>query len=369
MKLYALIMAGGEGKRFWPASRKGRPKQFLTLSGEKSMIRETVERILPLIPIERVFVVTLGAYADETRRHLPELPEANLLLEPRGRNTGPCIVYGALRISSLDPDAVLLVLPADHAIGDASAFADSLAAGAEAALGSYLLDEEPLITFGITPARADTGYGYIRAGALLTTLAGHEIRRVDVFAEKPDYETACRFVDSGGYYWNSGIFMWKAGAILREFKRLNAKWGERIEALRAGIEGADTEGAIRLFYSTVESGSVDKLVLEGSRNSVVMPVAYPWSDLGSWEALDRFLRADSGGGGEGDENIFVGGEGAAVDSARCFAASDGKYISLVGVSDLAVVCYGDSVLVVDKKRSQDVKKLIAEVEGKKPELL
>ena len=203
MDLYALIMAGGEGKRFWPLSRKDKPKQFLSLVGGKSMIRLTVDRVLPIIPIEKIFVVTLERYARETLRHVPELPSENLILEPEGKNTGPAIAVGTLRIKKLSPDALTVVLPADHAIGKEEVFREVILYAAQIANMRLHNNDHPLITLGVKPVRPETGYGYIKEGETIDKSNRFEVKRVERFTEKPDSTTAQRFLEQGGYLWNS----------------------------------------------------------------------------------------------------------------------------------------------------------------------
>ncbi|KAB2833480.1 MAG: mannose-1-phosphate guanylyltransferase, partial [Candidatus Dadabacteria bacterium] len=232
MNMYALIMAGGEGKRFWPLSSREKPKQFLSLTGDRSLIRQTVDRVLPLIPIENIFIVTVARYAEETLTHIPELPLRNLVLEPEGKNTAPCIAYGTLRIEKKAGEAVVVVLPADHAVGDDEGFRDSvkfaaLAAGARLGDGRY-----PIITLGVTPTSPETGYGYIKAGKDVIESADH-FKALDVirFSEKPDHETALAFLREGGYYWNSGVFVWKTSSIISEFEEILPEWRARFEEL------------------------------------------------------------------------------------------------------------------------------------------
>ncbi|HWP93329.1 MAG TPA: mannose-1-phosphate guanylyltransferase [Thermodesulfobacteriota bacterium] len=355
MDLYALIMAGGEGKRFWPLSRKDKPKQFLSLVSGKSMIRQTVDRVLPIIPIEKIFVVTLERYARETLRHVSELPAENLILEPEGKNTGPAIAVGTLRIKKLSPDALTVVLPADHAIGKEEVFREVILYAAQIANMRLQNNDHPLITLGVKPVRPETGYGYIKEGETIDKSNRFEVKRVERFTEKPDSTTARRFLEQGGYLWNSGIFIWKASSILDAFEKLLPHWSKPLDSLLDDLNtNRENTGLIR-FYEQIEPGPIDKLILEKWGNTLVIPVDFPWSDIGSWQALDEFLRKSDG------ENILRG-EAVAVDSTSCLVFGDKRLIAVVGVKGLVVVETDDAILVLDKEKAQDVKKVVEKLE-------
>jgi len=358
MNLYALVIAGGEGKRFWPLSRKDRPKQFLSLIGGKSMIRHTVDRVLPIIPIENILIVTLERYADETLRHIPELPRDNLILEPEGKNTAPAIAFGTLRVKKLDPDAVTVVLPADHAIGEEDVFREVLLFGEEIANTGLQGGDFPLITLGVKPGRPETGYGYIKEEeGVIGKSNRYQAKRVKRFTEKPDLKTASRFLEEGGYYWNSGIFIWRVSAILGAFQKLLPVWHGYFDNVLDCINTPQEKAALLGFYERIEPGPIDKLILEKWENTLVIPIDFPWSDIGSWQALDEFLRTD-------EEETVSQGEVVSLDSSSCLVLGDKRLIALVGVRDLVVVETDDAVLVLDKQKAQDVKK-IAEILEKK----
>jgi mannose-1-phosphate guanylyltransferase len=351
-------MAGGEGKRFWPLSRKDKPKQFLSLIGGKSMIRHTVDRVLPLVPIERVFVVTLERYADETLRHIPELPRENLILEPEGKNTAPAIAFGTLKIKKLEPDAVTVVLPADHAIGEEDVFREVILFAEEIANTRLPGGDFPLVTLGVKPTRPETGYGYIKEGEVIKTSEKYRANKVERFTEKPDLKTALGFLEEGGYYWNSGIFVWKVSSILGAFRRLVPGWYEYFDKILDDINTPQEKAMLFEFYSKIEPGPIDKVILEKWENTLVIPIDFPWSDLGSWQTLDEFIRTDP------EENIF-NGEGVSLDSSGCLVFGDNKrLIAIVGVKNLVVVETDDAVLVVDKQKAQDVKRVVEMLEKK-----
>jgi mannose-1-phosphate guanylyltransferase len=358
MPLFALIMAGGEGKRFWPLSRKDKPKQFLNLIGRKSLLSQTVERILPLVPFQNIFVVTVERYVEETRRHLPGLPAEKIIIEPEGKNTGPCIALGTLKIRKISPDSTIVVLPADHGIADDQSFRDVIKYGHRIANTMLASDDYPLVTLGVKPSKPETGYGYIKGSTELIDSTGrYNAKRVLRFIEKPDLKTASNLINEGGYYWNSGIFIWKAGAILKEFSRTLPKWYGYFEAILDSFDTEDDGSLIREFYRNIQSGSIDKLVLEKSDNSVVIPIDFSWSDVGTWQALDEFLRSNE------TENIGIG-NCISFDSASCLLFSQKRLIATVGVSNLVVVETDDAILVLDKKKAQDVKSLVEKLDIK-----
>lgn len=358
MGLFALIMAGGEGKRFWPLGRKDRPKQFLNLIGGESLLRKTVGRILPLVPIQNIFIVTVGSYLEETRRQLPELPEKNIIIEPVGKNTAPCIALGTLRIKRVSPDSTIIVLPSDHAIVDDKRFRDFIQYAEIVANTRLSSNEYPLVTLGISPRKPETGYGYIKGSTdLVNSSEGYCAQRILRFAEKPDSRTASGFLEEGGYYWNSGIFIWRADTILEEFSRILPDWFRYFDDI---LDSADTEQeriAVAKFYESVESGSIDRLLLEKSGNGVVIPADFVWSDVGTWAALDEFLRSDEA------ENISIG-NCVSHGSASCLLVSQKRLVAAVGVKDLVVVETDDAILVLDKSKSQDVKDLVEKLDIK-----
>ncbi len=358
MNMYALIMAGGEGKRFWPLSSREKPKQFLSLTGDRSLIRQTVDRVLPLIPIENIFIVTVARYAEETLKHIPELPLRNLVLEPEGKNTAPCIAYGTLRIMSSAEDPVIVVLPADHAVGDDEGFRSVLRFAGETASRKLAGGSYPLITLGVTPTMPETGFGYIKsAGDVVSSADGYNAYVVERFTEKPDSDTALRFLREGGYFWNSGVFVWKASSIISDFSTILPDWYGQFGKISESLGTASEDKAVLSFYKSLGPGSIDKLILERSKNTVVIPVSYPWSDVGSWKTLDDFLR-------NGEDDNIVHGEAVTVDSSGCLVFSNGKVIALVGVKDLVVVDSPGGILILDKERSQDVRKVSDELSKK-----
>jgi len=356
MQLYALIMAGGEGKRFWPLSKRDRPKQFLKLIGGNSFIRQTVDRILPLIPIEKIFIVTVERYVEETRRHIPELPMQNIIIEPVGKNTAPCIALGTLRISKDNPKSTLLVLPSDHAIGDESEFRKTILYSRDLANTKLPSGEYPLVTLGIRPTKPETGYGYIKESSEIIHSSNKFVgKRVSKFIEKPASSAAEGFINEGGYYWNSGIFVWKSSTIIKEYSEILPGWYKYFTGISKAIENPGDNIALMKFYNNIEGGSIDKLILEKSKNSVVIPTDFSWSDIGDWNALDEFLRSND------SENINIG-NCISIDSSSALFYAEKRLIAAVGVKDLVVVETDDAILVLDKSKSQDVKKIVENLE-------
>ncbi|GAB4254644.1 mannose-1-phosphate guanylyltransferase/mannose-6-phosphate isomerase [Deferrisoma sp.] len=341
----AVILAGGSGTRLWPLSRQAFPKQFLALTGERSLLQETVERVRPLVG-ENLCVVATRDVAHLVARQLRDLgidPGGRMILEPVGRNTAPAVGLAALATPA---DEVLLVLPSDHAIRDAAAFREALARGAEVAAAGYL------VTFGITPDRPETGYGYIQAGEPLEGFEG--FRKVARFVEKPDRATAERYLAEGGYSWNSGMFAFRAGTILEELDRHapHVAAGVRglADAVRSG--GEIPEAA----YAAIPKISIDYAVMERSDRVAVLPVDPGWSDLGSFAALHEISEHDAG-----RNAVRVGGTAILEDSTGNLVWAGDKVVALVGVEDAVVVDTPDALLVCRRDRSQDVRKVAEEL--------
>lgn len=341
--VYAVIMAGGSGTRFWPASRGSRPKQLLPLAGgDLSLIAETVERIAPLVPSERVLVVTSELLADATAAELRMLPRENILAEPLGRNTAPCVGWAAAHVRRRDPDAILMVLPADHHIGDPDTYRKTLETALSAAA------DGALVTVGILPTRPETGYGYIEQGASI----GEGVHAVTRFVEKPDLARAEQFLASGGFVWNSGMFFFRADAVLAEFERqLPALAARLTEYDTAAREGREAE-VVRSTYASLESVSFDHGIMERAQRIAVVSGSFGWSDLGSWTTAYELA-------GKDDAQNAVRADSVLVDSSGCYvSAPAGKLVALVGLHDLVVVDTEDALLIMPRERAQDVRAVV-----------
>jgi len=331
-ELFAVLMAGGSGTRFWPASRRAKPKQFLRLAGKRSLIQATWDRLAGLVPPENVLVVAGEAHADLVRKHLPRLPSGNLLCEPVGRNTTPCIAWAACEIERRAPRSVQVVLPSDHVIHPPKRFRELLRLSAEAAAA-----EDVLVTLGVRPSSPATGFGYIEQGEP----AGAGLFRVARFVEKPERKRAEEFLASGRFLWNAGIFVWSTASILKAL-------GEFTPQTLAGARAIVASG-VKDSYAALESQPIDRSVLERAHNVRVVPVDFEWSDVGSWEALAEF--------GPGRAEVV------SVESSNCIAWTEqDEVVALLGVRDLVVVHAGKVTLVCPRERAQDVRALVAAME-------
>lgn len=345
-------MAGGVGSRFWPGSRENHPKQFLDMLGSgRSLIRTTYERFLPICPPERILVVTNAIYRELTAAHLPELPAQNILCEPSRNNTAPCIAYAALRLRAIDPDACFVVASSDHLVQRESFFLEKINQAV-----AFVSARDALATIGITPTRPDTGYGYIRYASEQTP----GVFQVEQFLEKPDRATAERFVASGDYVWNAGIFVWSAQAILGAYSRLAP---QIIETLNAEPDkfGTDAEQAyIDRVYPHTPSISVDYAIMERADNVYVLPADIGWSDLGTWASLYEVCPKDERG------NVLQGDALMPLDVERCMIRGQkGKLTVLKDLSDYIVVDTPDALLIYPKSKEQEIRQVVAEIKARR----
>ena len=347
--LHAVIMAGGSGTRFWPESRQSRPKQLLPITGGASMLAETVRRVQPLIPIERVWVVTNAVQADGVRDACPELKPHQILVEPCARNTAACVGLAATVVHAYDNEATLAVLPADHVISPAEDFQRSLQAGAEVA-------EEPgaLVTFGIQPNYPATGYGYIRQGQCGGQKQGLSYFEVDSFKEKPDEDLAKSYLDEGVYLWNAGIFVWRTESILKAFAKYLPSISEGLQRIAPIAQDADAmQNLVDQLYPNFTSVPVDIGILEQSDCVRVLKAPYHWSDVGSWRALFDELDQDEGG----NCAVFPNGGDLMAEQAKGLLAYSRtpKTVAVLGVDDVVVVHTEDAILVAKRDMAEDVK--------------
>jgi len=343
--LHAVIMAGGSGTRFWPASRRDRPKQLLDLVCGAPLLRLTYERLEGLVPPERVWVITKQTTADACRKVLPEVPGGNILAEPVGRNTAACVGLAAHAVGAGDED-VCLVLPADHLIGDEELFRSAMSAGAEA-----VARDGGLLTFGIQPDRPETGYGYLEIGEVQTEIGRWPIHRLQAFVEKPDLERARGYLENGRYLWNAGIFAWRARDLLAEIERQLPDLAAGLARIGKALSGPDDAAVLAEVYPSLPSTSVDFGIMEGARRCWVVPVDFGWSDVGSWPALADELPTD-------DHGNATRGRTAAVDATGNVLVTTGPVVAVAGVDNLVVVATPDAVLVVPKDQAQRVKDVV-----------
>lgn len=341
--MFALILAGGAGTRLWPFSRTSLPKQLLSLTGGDTLMQMTVKRVLPIVPIENIFVATNRDYSTLIKQQVPELLPGNIVEEPSAKNTAPCIGLAAARMNRLDPTAVMASLHADHFIADEEGFRQSLLAAAEVAQQGYL------VTLGITPDKPETGYGYIQRGADLGKFNQHQVYQVSRFLEKPDLATAQRFVASGEYYWNSGIFIWQLSTLLQSFQdylpEFYQQLGQMEQALAAGQ-------AIDSLWQTIRPESIDVGIMERAAKVAVVPVNFGWNDVGSWAAIHDINQKNEQG------NVALGVEHVAFDTIGTLVQGNGRLIATIGLEDMVIVDTEDALLVCAKDKVQDIKKVV-----------
>jgi len=343
---YAVILAGGRGERFWPLSTSERPKQFLTLIGGKPLLAQAVDRLRGLLPPERIFIITHADLVMATRSVAPRIPPDNVIGEPFGRDTAAACALALALVRARSPQGVFCVLTADQLIKDLEVFRATLRAGLKLAHGS-----ESLITIGIRPAYASTGFGYIEAGKRVQKLGKIEFLEVQRFVEKPDASTAKRFVATGRYYWNSGMFMWSVASLERALATYRPELSAMARRIAATISTSRFEASLRKEYQNLEKISIDYAIMEKAKNILMAKGVFRWDDVGSWPALANHLKPTAGG------NIVVG-DCTAVDSAGNLVVSEGRLTALLGVHDLVVVHSGRASLICPKERAQELKKII-----------
>jgi mannose-1-phosphate guanylyltransferase len=345
-QVYAVIMAGGRGERFWPLSTPEISKPFIRLTGESTLLQESVARLDPLVPPDHIFVSIGEKQSGIARNQLPQLPEDNFIIEPIGRDTSACLGYSALHIESRDPSGIMLALPADHFIGDPSAFRTALKKGIDNLPGATG------IVLGIVPVRPDTGYGYIRAEKPAVSADAWPVVR---FIEKPDEARASQFIRSGDFFWNSGIFIWANSVLLELFQEFQPAMYRSLCSLRPLIGRRDPQSECLRIFSAFERLSVDFAILEKVGGLRMIPCDFAWDDIGNWGSLARILPTDA------RRNLSIGPH-VAVQSTDCIVYSDAGTVATLGVSGLVVVQAHGKVLVCPKEQSADLKRIVAALE-------
>lgn len=344
MKKTALIMAGGRGERFWPKSRKRMPKQFLSLTDDgKTMIQLTVERILPLVDLEDVYIATNWDYLPLVQEQLPELPAANILCEPVGRNTAPCIGLGAMHISRKYDDAVMFVLPSDHLIKYNTIFLNTLTDAAEIAEQG-----DNLVTLGITPDYPETGYGYIKFNPEETLARAFA---VDRFVEKPDLETAKTYLATEQYLWNSGMFIWKVSTILKNLEQYLPETYAGLLKIKNAIGTEEERSVLEREFEAFRSESIDYGIMEKAQHIYTLAGSFGWDDVGSWLAVERIRQSNEFG------NVITG-NAITVDTKNTVIEGGKKLIATVGVENLIVVDTEDALLICEKDSAGNIKKVL-----------
>lgn len=343
--LFAVVMAGGAGTRFWPLSRRRRPKQLLPLLEGRSLLAATVDRLAPLVPSERTWIVTVADVAEAVRAEVPQIPADNVLVEPVGRDTAACVGWAVWRLARSNPDATMVMVPADHVIHDSREFRKVLSAAATCAAR-----RGGLVTLGIKPTRPETGFGYLQFGTEVERVEGIPIHRVSRFVEKPDRATAESYLAAGSFRWNAGIFAWTVAAMESAIREHLPELATRLDAMLSAATTVGEHEAIRVHYPGLPRISVDFGVMEKASTVWGVAAEFGWSDIGSWLGLAEVLPKGEAGVGVG--NVL------ALDSSDCVLVSEGPLLTVLGARDLVVVATSDAVLVVPKERAQQVKALV-----------
>ncbi len=350
---YAVILAGGYGERFWPASTAAKPKQLLSLIGDRTMLEMAVDRLDGLIPPDRVIVLTNQDLVESTKAATPDLPAKNIIGEPMRRDTAAAVALGAAVVKGRDPDGVFCVLTADHVIGDHSRFRATLQAGLRLAATS-----DVLITIGITPRHPATGFGYVEAAQPFPAPNHGEVkfRQVSRFVEKPDLPTAERYVASGDFWWNSGMFIWSVDAVTKAFASHRPELAQFIHRLAPTVGTDAFQGALSEGFEPLEKISIDYALMEKAENIVMAIGAFPWDDVGSWPAVADYLPNDQ------HQNAAVG-EVEFLDAGSNIVVSESRLTAMIGVDDLVVVHTETATLICHRDRAEDVKAMVGRLRG------
>lgn len=348
-----MILAGGVGSRLWPLSRRGTPKQLLDLLGERTMLQATVDRIAPMIPLDRIYVMTNAEYVAEVQAQLPEVPPANIIGEPAPRGTAPAVGLAAWHIRSRDPQAVMLSLHADHHIDDAQGFRRALGAAVDVAREGWL------VNLGVKPTYAATGLGWVELEKSLGTYRGIEVWRVKRFVEKPDETTAESFLASGRYLWNSGIFAWRVDVILGAFERFLPAISEPLARIGAAVGTPEAGRTLNEVWATLDGETtIDRGIMERATQVATVPLDVGWDDVGSWSSLIALLPTDE------HRNVVSGtGDHLLLDCENVYILSEEKFVAAIGLRDLVVVEVGDALLLCHRDRAQDVKYIVSHLQS------
>ncbi len=352
--LHAVIMAGGSGTRFWPASRAAHPKQLLDLAGQRTMIQSTVARLGSLVSANRVLVVTNKRLVDAVRQQLPELPDDSVLGEPCKRDTAPCVGLAAAWVCRDDPNATMVVLPADHVIESDEVFQQAITQASE------MVDAEPqrLVTFGIRPSYAAESFGYIERGEKLPASGTAPAFRVKQFREKPKAEVARQYVDSGTFYWNSGIFVWKARTILNLLAEHEPQMHRHIENIANAIKTPQFRDVFETEFAAIAGKSIDYAVMERASDVAVIEAPFSWDDVGSWQSLARLRGTDDDGNTVDGRSVVVHTQGTII------RGSQDHLIATVGLKDCIIVHTPNATLVANKHDEESIREIVKLLEDK-----
>ncbi len=343
--LYAVIVAGGSGTRLWPLSRQQMPKQALQLIGDRTMLQHAVDRLMPLLPAERVLIVTAAEYVPTLSDQVPEIPPDNFIVEPVARGTAGAIGLAALYLHQRDPDAVMAVLTADHYIRAEDVFRSALAASCRVASQGHL------VTLGIRPTYPATGFGYIRRGGCVTMMDGFDVYAVDAFVEKPDSQRAGEFVASEIYSWNSGMFIWQVRRIMQEFAQHMPDLHAQLQIVGGAFGTPDGDRVLAAVWPQIRKETIDYGIMEKAADVVVIPVDIGWADIGDWQALYDLQSTCQ------DDNI-IDGNHIGVDTIGCLVKGGGKLIATIGLRDTIIIDTNDAILICARECAQDVKAVV-----------
>jgi len=345
---FVVIMAGGRGERFWPQSRLATPKHLLSIVGDQPMLTQTVDRVMGVVPRDNIFVLTTQAQLEGCRRACPNLPSANIVAEPMGRDTAAATGLALLLVKQRNPEATFAMLPADHVIHDVVEYQKLLKVAFDSAEAADLL-----VTIGVKPLGPDTGFGYIQQGGLWRELSGHRVMAVERFVEKPDLATAKGYLATGEYFWNAGMFVWRVPVVEAAFKAHAAELYAGLAQLESAAKSTGGwAAALAAVYPTLKKISVDYALMEKSTNVVVVPASFDWDDVGAWPAIAKHFTPDAAG------NVLRGTAMVEAGRDNIVVSADGHLTAVVGVSDLVVVHTPEATLVVHKDKAQEIKALL-----------
>lgn len=348
---YVVIMAGGKGERFWPQSRIKRPKHLLPIVGDKPMLTQTVDRLDGLVPIENIIIITNIEQREAVLEVCPNLLPENVIGEPVGRDTAAAVGLAATLISIRDRNGVFAIIPADHVIEDSTAFQSVLGAALELAA-----DSEAIVTVGIKPDSPATGYGYIQRGSQSGIVKDQIVYDVQKFVEKPNLETAQTYLESGEYFWNGGMFIWKASVVEKALERYTPSLKKALDQIRNSLEsGQDIQECLVAQYANLEKISVDYAIIEKAENVKTIEATFDWDDVGEWPAIERHFAKD------GNKNVCRGSVASMDASNNIVFAETGHTVAILGVDDLIIVNSPDATLISKKDRAQDIKKLVQQI--------
>lgn len=349
---FAVIMAGGRGERFWPRSRHARPKHLLPIVGDKPLLAQTIARLQPLIPVENIIVITNLQQEAAVREVASDLPEANIVAEPIGRDTAAATGLAAVLVGARDKDAAFAMLPADHVIHDANEYRKNLEAAFVVAER-----EDVLVTLGIRPTEPATGFGYIQKGEEVEPSGSRTVHRLERFVEKPDRATALKYLDSGQYLWNAGMFVWRVPVVTAAFSEHSPDVWSGLEEIAAGLaSGGSLAGLLEEHYPGIKKISVDYAIMEKAKNSRVLPATFDWDDVGSWPAVTRHFDSDK------DNNVILGRAIVEEGAGNLVVSTGDQLVAVLGTEDMIVVHTPGATLVCPKARAEEIKALLKRVQ-------